>query len=582
MFNLSTKLKMKISIETYFKPLFFSLFLFVNQFPWAETRANLQTNDANGLPVETTFTFPGPLPTMLPGNGSFGKGTIDLGGLEVTQVSISNSTAQRVWRTYEGGRDNMGFSIFEPINLPPNVFKLGFYAQPNNQKLFGWILVARDVSGSNLRPPVDYIEVGNTTSLNIKQDGSAYFWQPVCLNGYQAVGLFVTTSPQKPPLKQESISCVRSEFTEQSEADTLVWGTKEMSVFNLRPIKRGTQETGVYTGTFSFQKLNPTLPISFFCLRNTKLDMSYMPSKDQSRVLFQTYSPLIYFHPKEDFLPSSVDWFFSNGALLYQKGNESNPVPIQPNGSNLPQGGSDDDSFWLDYPVDEKAKEKVKRGDLGNTKVYLHMKPMFGGTFTDIVVWIFCPFNGNARLKFLFMSLSLGDIGEHIGDWEHVTLRISNFNGELWRVYFSQHSGGALVDACDLEFESGNKPVIYSSLHGHAMFPKPGLVLQGDGRNGIRNDMARSEKLLDCGLGYEVISGLDVVEPPWTNYSRKWGPHVHYNIDKILNSFGKILPTFIWKSFRNFISKIPSEMLGEDGPAGPKVKASWTGDEKYS
>nr|VDD38876.1 unnamed protein product [Brassica oleracea] len=528
-----------------------------------------------------------PLPPILPHEVHFGKGTIDLGGLEVKQVSISKTTAKRVWRTYEGGRDNMGFSIFEPTNLPANFFKLGFYAQPNNQKLFGWILVARDVSGSNLRPPVDYIEVWNTASLGIRQDGHAYFWQPVCLKGYKPVGVFVTTSSQKPPMKQDSISCVRSELTEQSEADTLVWGFKGINVVNSRPVQRGTQATGVYTGTFSFQQLNSSPLPYLFCLKNTKLNMSSnMPSKAQTRALFKTYSPLIYFHPKEIFLPSSVHWFFANGALLYKKGNESNPIPIQPNGTNLPQGGSNDDLFWLDYPLDKTAMEKVKRGDLRNTKVYLNIKPMFGGTFTDIAVWIFCPFNGNAHLKFLFIkSLSLGQIGEHVGDWEHVTLRISNFNGKLWRVYFSQHSGGTLVDACDLEYvEGGNKPVIYSSLHGHAMFSKPGLVLQGKRRYGIRNDMARSDKWLNCGKGYEVIGGpWGVVEPAWTSYFRKWGPRVGYKIDKPIKSFAKkILPMFVRKRLRNIIRKIPYEMLGEDGPTGPKAKLTWTGDDKYS
>ncbi|KAL0856067.1 hypothetical protein Bca101_061220 [Brassica carinata] len=471
----------------------------------------------------------------------------------------------------------MGFSIFELTNnIPRNFFKLGFYAQPNNQKLFGSILVARSKSLVNIRPPEDYIEVGNTTSLKIKQDGPAYVWQPVCLNGYKALGICVTTVPQKPLPTQQYTNCVRSEFTEESEADALLWRIKGVSVFNLRPIKRGTQATGVYTGTFSFQGLSSTPLPPLFSLKNTKLNMySCMPSKVQTRVLFQTYSPLIYFHPKEDFLPSSVNWFFTNGALLYQKGSKKSPVPIRPNGTNLPQGGSDDDLFWLDYPIVKTLKEKVKRGDLSSTKVYLHIKPMFGGTFTDIVVWIFCPFNGNAHLKFLFIKrLSLGDIGEHIGDWEHVTLRISNFNGKLWRVYFSQHSGGTLMEACDLEYvDGGNKPVIYSSLHGHAMYSKPGLVLQGKGKNGIRNDMERSNKVLDCGLRYEVIAGLSgVVEPPWINYLRKWGPRVRYNVEKSLKGFAKILPRFIRKKLLKFISKIPEEILGENGPTGPKGK----------
>lgn len=140
------------------------------------------------------------------------------------------------------------------------------------------------------------------------------------------------------------------------------------------------------------------------------------------------------------------------------------------------------------------------------------------------------------------------------------------------------------MDACDLEYvEGGNKPVVYSSLHGHAMFSKPGLVLQGKRRYGLRNDMARSDKLLDCGVGYEVIGGpWGVVEPPWTSYFRKWGPRKRYKIDKPINSFVKILPKFVRTWLRKFIGRIPYEMLGEDGPTGPKAKLTWTSDDKYS
>ena len=41
----------------------------------------------------------------------------------------------------------------------------------------------------------------------------------------------------------------------------------------------------------------------------------------------------------------------------------------------------------------------------------------------------------------------LGSIGSHVGDWEHLTLRVSNFSGELLRMYFSQHSAGTWVNA---------------------------------------------------------------------------------------------------------------------------------------
>ena len=74
-----------------------------------------------------------------------------------------------------------------------------------------------------------------------------------------------------------------------------------------------------------------------------------------------------------------------------------------------------------------------------------------------------------------------------------------------------------------------------------------------------------------------------MVEPAWTSYFRKWGPRVGYKIDKPIKSFAKkILPMFVRKRLRNIIRKIPYEMLGEDGPTGPKAKLTWTGDDKYS
>lgn len=93
---------------------------------------------------------------------------------------------------------------------------------------------------------------------------------------------------------------------------------------------------------------------------------------------------------------------------------------------------------------------------------------MLGATFTDIAIWVFYPFNGAAKAKLEIINVSLGKIGEHIGDWEHLTLRVSNFNGELTSVFFSQHSAGVWVSAPELEFQGGNKPVTYSALRSHS------------------------------------------------------------------------------------------------------------------
>uniref|UniRef100_A0A7C9AUX4 Vacuolar protein sorting-associated protein 62 n=1 Tax=Opuntia streptacantha TaxID=393608 RepID=A0A7C9AUX4_OPUST len=532
------------------------------------------------LPIDSAFNVPSPLPRWPPGNG-FATGTVDLGGLIVAEVT----TFDKLWTTYEGGPDNAGASFFEPVGIPEGFSVLGHYAQPNNRALFGWVLVGKDVSDSSnpvLAQPIDYDLVWSSTSSGVREDSPGNIWAPSPPNGYNAVGLIVTTTPDKPPL--EKVRCVRSDLTALAEPSELIWSSNDFNIYELRPELRGDQESGVSVGTFVAQ-IGTGTTSDIACLMNTKADFCYMPNLDQIQTIIQTYSPKIYIHPKEEFHPSSVNWFFSNGALLYKKGDESNPVPIEPDGLNLPQGGSNDGMYWIDLPTDNTARGRVQKGDIESASAYFHLKPMFGGTYTDLVIWLFYPFNGGSRAKVGIFNICLGKIGEHVGDWEHVTLRVSNFNGMLRKAYFSQHSSGAWVHAPNLEFQDGNKFVGYSSLHGHANYPRPGLVLQGTDFIGIRNDTSKSDKAWDTGKGYTIISGEylgpDVVmEPPWLNYAREWGPKITYDIANEINRVAKFLPGKLRSSFLKIIKSLPNEVLGEEGPTGPRMKDYWHGDER--
>nr|DAD30138.1 TPA_asm: hypothetical protein HUJ06_031606 [Nelumbo nucifera] len=525
-------------------------------------------------PIETIFKLPSPLPSWPRGDG-FATGIISLGGVEVCLVS----TFTKVWAVHEGGPGNLGATFFEPSPIPAGFFMLGCYSQPNNVPLFGWALAGKDDGGDPsteaLQTPLDYTLVWNSESLQIKKDGNGYIWLPT-----QAVGYVVTTSPEKPPL--DKVRCVRSDLTDQCERETWIWGSNGLNVYSLRPTLRGAQAPGVCVGTFVAEAQGAASPSSLACLKNNKSSLSSMPNLNQIEALLQAYSPWIYFHPDESYLPSSVTWFFNNGALLYKKGDESNPVPIDPTGSNLPLGGSNDGSYWLDLPINETDKGKVKKGELQSSQAYIHVKPMLGATFTDVGIWVFYPFNGPARAKIEFINVSLGKIGEHVGDWEHLTLRISNFTGELWRVYFSQHSKGTWMNASELEFQGGNKLVAYSSLHGHAFYPKPGLVLQGSNGVGIRNDTAKSKALMDTGVKPVIVSAEHlgtVVEPPWLNYAREWGPKISYDTAAEIKKVEKLLPGKLKAAFKNLVKSLPSEVLGEEGPTGPKMKNNWSGDE---
>lgn len=493
-------------------------------------------------PSFTTFLLPAPLPKWPQGRG-FATGTINLGELEVAQIR----RFEFIWGSHLSHDKRKGISFYKPLGIPEGFFSLGHYCQPNDKALNGYVLVAKDLASHNsssqsLVMPVDYSLVWSSDDGMGIYDQPGYFWLPKPPSGYKALGFVVSTQPGKPDLAE--VRCVREDLVDECETYVLLleilskFQNIPFKVFKTRPRYRGMLGRGVSVGTFfctSQLTAGEEMPIA--CLKNKDTNWQAMPNLNQIHALIRHYGPTIFFHPNEVYFPSSVTWFFKNGALLCKAG-QSTCVPIDAEGSNLPSGGTNDGEYWLDFPADDR-REVLKRGNLESAELYVHVKPALGGTFTDIAMWVFSPFNGPATLKIGPRNIALDRIGEHIGDWEHFTLRVSNFTGELHSVYFSQHSGGVWIDACDLEFVEGNRPVVYSSKHGHACYPYPGIYLQGSSSLGIgiRNDCARSNFSLDSSTHYQIMAaeylGEDVTEPYWLQFMRQWGPKIVYDRRKI-------------------------------------------------
>ncbi|XP_027094213.1 hypothetical protein At1g04090 [Coffea arabica] len=550
-------------------------------------------------PQPESFSLPAPLPDW-PQGGGFADGTIKLGVLEVCHVT----KFELIWGCNLSGDKKKGYSFYKPVGIPDGFFSLGHYCQSNEKPFRGFVLVAREVFNSELgdpsidnlhlpalRSPENYTLVWSSDDASAENfDGCGYFWLPQPYEGYKALGFVVTNKPEKPQL--EELKCVRADLTDECEAyNLLVHTTSKFSqvpfgVWSTRPRHRGMLGKGVSTGSFfcsSYWSHGEELDI--VCLKNLDCSLHAMPNLDQIHALIRHYGPTIFFHPEEVYLPSSVSWFFRNGALLYKRG-ESSGQAIDASGTNLPAGGSNDGEYWIDLPCDS-GRESVRYGNLESAKLYVHVKPAIGGTFTDIAMWVFCPFNGPATLKVGLMNIALSKIGQHVCDWEHFTLRLSNFTGELWSVYFSQHSGGKWVDAPDLEFVEGNKAIIYSSKSGHASFPHPGIYIQGSSGFGIgiRNDAARSDYCVDSSQQYEIIAaeylGDGVIrEPVWLQFMRKWGPTIVYDSRTEMDRIIKRLPLMFRYSVENVFTKFPMELSGEEGPTGPKEKNYWIGDER--
>lgn len=79
---------------------------------------------------------------------------------------------------------------------------------------------------------------------------------------------------------------------------------------------------------------------------------------------------------------------------------------------------------------------------------------------------------------FFFYSYNLGQtvlglrFGNHVGDWEHCMVRFENGNPR--GVFFSEHEGGQAYSFDAVEKSANGRPVIYSAIGSHAMYPLPG------------------------------------------------------------------------------------------------------------
>ncbi|KAG0488612.1 hypothetical protein HPP92_007423 [Vanilla planifolia] len=130
---------------------------------------------------------------------------------------------------------------------------------------------------------------------------------------------------------------------------------------------------------------------------------------------------------------------FSKWCCFTQEGDEDGQ-PIDLDGSNLPAGGYNDGEYWIDLPDDDRS-DQLKLGSIHSSELYVHVKPALGGTFTDIVMWVLL-LQWSCNTQGWFAEYLSQKIGQHVGDWEHFTLRISNFTGELCAI-FSRNTAAA-------------------------------------------------------------------------------------------------------------------------------------------
>ncbi|TVY48219.1 hypothetical protein LOCC1_G001885, partial [Lachnellula occidentalis] len=282
------------------------------------------------------------------------------------------------------------------------------------------------------------------------------------------------------------------------------------------------------------------------------LGMSEPLTRSAIEAAISKYGPVLQIHP---YNLCSVEWFLSNCTLI-DSNNSSNNI-VHPTQTQLPHVHKKGTRYYLDI------EEAVKPGDFSTAKAYVNAFWVPEQTYTDLQFWVFNAYNGHATALFSSLLLNkpahtgtidLSPLGEHVGDWEYAAIRIDNSTQDMIGIMLSAHGKNIFYNKAAVEKQfkliQGTRPVIYSSLNGHANFPSTGPNYAEHRRIlgtpagldfNLVNSTADGGKSLDCSQHYELVNApwlkevfpryknadavkLKVVSPPWVGYPYRWGP----------------------------------------------------------
>jgi len=174
------------------------------------------------------------------------------------------------------------------------------------------------------------------------------------------------------------------------------------------------------------------------------------PPADPRMQALVTYAPRVWLHPDEAYFPSSVEFAF-------------------PFMTRFPDG---DGAHWirsteaLDSPSDTLP---FFAGDLVGAPVYAYYADK-GSAIVDLVYFFYYPYNrGKSVVDTIW--------GNHVGDWEHITVRLMRQPDDTLtpqQVYLSAHSFGGAYDWAELERFEATHPVVYSAWGSHGVWSAPG------------------------------------------------------------------------------------------------------------
>jgi hypothetical protein len=320
----------------------------------------------------------------------------------------------------------------------------------------------------------------------------------------------------------------------------------------------------------------------------------------------QAYAPIVYLNAYENNRPVDVLNFFAQSHLLDANGNviaaTVTPAILAANTAAtnymVPANGA--------YP---SASNDFESGvtpsasgisGLGQVSAPVYVKVCDFGTYVDIKYFYFYTWNGFESFRVGVLqglttkgyNFDWAQFALHYGDWEHVTVRLSEDLTTVQGAFFSEHHDSAWVTNPTM---SGTHVVDYAGWNSHANYPTSGIQVEDTILNSPGIIPVSWLKVVDVttnsgsfavyhqpndfyanGLvwvpSHFVLLDSDPVAAQWLAFNGQWGPTVTEPIDEPPSSLpsgarGELLTLAQAGSTLGLLSSYTSE----NGPNGPKA-----------
>lgn len=234
------------------------------------------------------------------------------------------------------------------------------------------------------------------------------------------------------------------------------------------------------------------------------------------------FSPEVRLHPNDSYRPTSVPWYLDRVRMRRRRAwwpdvHVLHPFEVtvqslisQVSGGQHSGRGRNKTDFFLETVIN---KSETRAGLLAIAPCYVHLRRDPDSQGWDIQYWFFYAYNGD---------ITTGADFEHEGDFEHVTVRLSE-SLEIRRVFYHVHNNESQWrELGEFLLTAEGRPVVYSALDTHATYWSRGKHVR---------DWLPDDYTADGGPIWRTWNRLQLVgnlESPllgqeWIKYTGQWG-----------------------------------------------------------